>query len=259
VSPDVSLIDLYLFLTGRRLHALAGVREAIVRGAVEGEAPLRARVDAAIAFDEDTYALEERYSGQSSRAEHAPEARGIDIQLDRTLTAFESSLEQNERAFPSSAPIHVSSRTVRVGLLPRGAAAITQLECVLELEAVGALLRGAAKPELAPHVDTAQVRAHIAQLGELHPRFAAAIGGGQRGAIGYDKVRAANAIGQRNLLRVVAWVLGNYLEDEADHVAARERLLGPILKQNEEIGREHARTGVVTDVDPVTGEPVRTV
>lgn len=262
MKTDVSLVQLYVFPTGHRLHALEKVREVIAREGAEGEAeaPLRARVDAAIAFDQDAYVLEDAYYGQSSRAEHAPDARPLDNQIDRTLTAFESSLDHNERAFPPSAPVHAASSRVRAALLPRGAAAITQLEYTLASQAIGVLLREAAKPALVPDIETALVRPHLAQLTELHPKFAVAIGMGQAGAVDFSKVRAARATGQRNLLKVVAWVLGHYLEDEDPaHVAARARLLGPILRQNEEIGLEHARGGVVTDIDPVTGKPIRTV
>lgn len=257
MEPDVSMIPIYLFPTSHRLFALGRVLEVIAREGEAGaaEAPLLARVEAAIALDQETHALEDRYAGQTSEAQHAPEARSIDQQIDRTLTAMDRTLGDNVRAFPASAPIHVASRAVRKALLPRGAAALTQLDFVREVEGVGTLLRGAAAPALVAQVDTAQVRPHIDQLNELHVQFQQLVGKGQAGAIGYDTVRSARATGQRNLKKIIVWVLGHYLDDSDAELAARARLLGPILQQNEQIGHEHATTGVVTNIDPVTGDP----
>src|SRR5690606_19705372 len=126
---------------------------------------------------------------------------------------------------------------------------------IAELGSVGTILRSAAAPALVAQVDTAQVRPHIDQLAELHTQFQRLVGRGQDGAIGYDTVRSARAAGQRNLRKIVAWVLGHYLDDGDDELAARARLLGPILEQNERIRHEHATTGVVTEIDPVTGNP----
>lgn len=253
MEPDVSsLIDIYQFPTGHRLFALAKLREVI---AGEAEASLLARVDAAIAFDQETHALELRYHGQESAAEHAPEAPGVDQQIDRVLTALYDGLAHNERAFPADEPIHTASVLVRKALLPRGPGAISQLTYLEETEAVATLVRTAVKAAIAPQIDIANARPHITRLATLNAQFKDLVGVGQAGAVGFDKVRAARAIGQRNLAKIVAWILGHYLDDDAPQLAARERLLGPILKQNASIGAEHARTGVVTDVDPVTGDP----
>ena len=257
MEPDVSMIPIYLFPTSHRLFALGLVAEVIARTGEEGEAeaPLLARVEAAIAADEETHALEARYAGQTSEAQHAPEARSIDQQIDRTLTAMDRALLDNVRSFPATAPIHVASRAVRQALLPRGAAVITQLTFIAELGAVGTILRGASAPALVAQVDTAQVRPHIDQLTDLHTQFRQLVGKGQAGAIGYDTVRSARATGQRNLKKIIVWVLGKYLDDSDAELAARARLLGPILEQNERIRHEHTTTGVVTEIDPVTGDP----
>lgn len=260
VQPDVAdLIKIYLFPTGRRLVVFQGMLMALERDELtpeqrEKEAPLHARVVAAIAHDEATYSLEDKYYGSSSRAEHGPEARPLDQRIDRLLTAFDQTLQQNMRAFSKTSPIYQASQDVKSELIPRGAVAITNLEYEQESQAVQVLLKNASTPVMVEKLKTAKVDDHIDELRGLHTEFKAQLGL-QRNGIGFDKVRAARAAGQRSLAKTVAWVLGNYLEDDETDTAARARLLDAFLRETDEIAQEYARSGVVSDVDPNTGDP----
>jgi hypothetical protein len=171
------------------------------------------------------------------------------------LTALDITLDHNMRAFPTESVIHQASHDVKRALLPRGAASIRNLEYDQEAEAIQVLLNEAEKPPLPKRIDQANVRAHIEELRSLHGEFKAALGIGQEGAVTFDKVRAARNVGQRNLLKIVAWVLGHYLDDEPADVEARQRLLKPILDENAEIADEYVRHGAARDVDPTTGLP----
>jgi hypothetical protein len=260
VQADVAeLITLYLFPTGRRLVVFEGMLVALDRDELapeqrEKEAPLRARVEAAVAHDQATYALEEQYYGSSSRAEHGPEARPLDQKIDRLLTAFDRTLEQNMRAFSKTSPIHQASRAVKNELIARGAAAITTLEYDQQSQVVQIMLNKASAAPLSETLKTAKVDAHIEELRGLHTEFKAELGL-RRNGIGFDKVRAARAAGQRNFAKIVAWVLGHYLEDDESDTAARVRLLEAFVRESDEIAEEYARNGVVSDVDPNTGAP----
>ncbi len=254
MESDVSLIDILVFPTGRRLYSLGLVQEAIADG--DAEAPLRARVEAALAADRKTRALELRYEGQDSAAEHGPDAPALSHDIERALSGLDETLRSNIRSFPADDPVAVASRQVRKALLPSGVAAITELDFVQELETLSTLLKTAAEPDVAGQLDAAKTQHYVDRLSGLVERFRASVGAGQAGAVGFDQVKKARATGQRNLLEVVAWVLGHYLEDTEDQVAARERLLRPILDQNEDIHRQHSRQLAVTDVDPNTGQAV---
>ena len=70
----------------------------------------------------------------------------------------------------------------------------------------------------------------------------------------WDKVRAARAEGQGLLLETVAIILGKHHERTAAGTAERVALLGPILKQNDQIGQYLRARRAVSDVDPSTGK-----
>lgn len=59
-------------------------------------------------------------------------------------------------------------------------------------------------------------------------------------ALSFGTVRATKAQGQEYLLQAVALILGRHYRNTKADVAARQSLLGPILKQNEAI-RQYLR------------------
>lgn len=209
MRSDVSLIDIYVFPTGRRLVAFEGTLAALDQDGLtseqkEKEAPLRARVEAAIAHGQATYALEGQYYAQSSRARHAPEAPLLDAKIDRMLTAIERTLDDNVRAFPESSVVHQASRVVKRALLPQGADAIRNLEYEQADQAIQVFFIEAAKGDLPTKIEEAKVAHHLDELRVLHAEFKGLIGVGQKSLIRFDKVRAARNIGQRNLAKIVA-------------------------------------------------------
>lgn len=213
------------------------------------------RVDEAIAYDRETRELELRFQGQGSKAQHAPEAHTTDNQIDYTISAIDDSLAHDMRVFGADSPRHLAAHRLRKTLLPAGANAVTSLDYYNELETVGTLLRLTTAPTVAADIATTKLDSHFERLTELHGIFRTQVGVGQKGVVSYEQVTKRRKVGHRNLGKIVAWVLGHYLDDTPAHVTARERLLGPILDQNLKLRRLYAR-GKMTDIDPNTGEEI---
>jgi len=67
----------------------------------------------------------------------------------------------------------------------------------------------------------------------------------------YSDVRDADDKGHMAFMRVVAALIGKYADDDAQ----RDRVLAPVLAQNDAIGEAYRRRRAIPDVDPNTGEP----
>lgn len=82
---------------------------------------------------------------------------------------------------------------------------------------------------------------HRAELEKLRPK-----------GITYDELRAERRGANELLLRVVARIADAWADD--DQAEMRERLLSPILLQNERVGAIYRSRAVLEDVDPSTGD-----
>jgi hypothetical protein len=109
--------------------------------------------------------------------------------------------------------------------------------------------------ELAEDAKTLKVDDLVERLGETNQRYGQVIGKGDAKGVSHDAIRRAQAAGQRDLLRVVAWILGHYQDDDKD-LETRLALLGPIVRENEAIRLHRKNRRRPTDVDPETGQEI---
>jgi len=94
----------------------------------------------------------------------------------------------------------------------------------------------------------------VARIETLEPHYRSAVAD-PANTVAFTEVKKARLQGQSLLLQAVALVLGKYPSDGDADVAARDRLLAPILRQNEAI-RDYLRTRrPVVEINPDTGEP----
>jgi hypothetical protein len=246
------LINLYLFPTGRRIHAQRQVLEI----AAEREITMLVRqLEANIAADCATRELELQWAGHDSR-KHAPGEPAVDADLDRALSALSETTNAKLVAFGLKSDVGQAALRLRQRVFPMGVQAITALTYVEEHETVSTIL-GLLGPggELADQVKTLRVEDLVEQIGEVNQRYGKLLSTGNVRDVTYDKIRKAQAEGQRNLLRVVAWILGHYQDDDRD-LEARLTLLGPIVREQEAIRVHRRNRRRPTDVDPETGEEI---
>ena len=93
----------------------------------------------------------------------------------------------------------------------------------------------------------------VKKLAKLAVDYRAALEEPQPQTVGWDKVRAAQATGQDLLLQAVVMILAKHHTSTADDIAGRIALLGPILEQDEAIGRYLKSRRAAEDVNPETG------
>ena len=244
-----SILSFYAFSTGRRMFALQEVGK---EATAAGHAALAAHCDAALEHDRGTRELEARWSGQTSEARHAPDARQIDILVDAALVTLRDGIDSAARASEPGDPLGEAAVKLEKLLFPTSVADIITLPYVEELAQVARIIATLHSPAWASKVQELGLARQAAYLTGLEKKYRAAVQA--PGKVPFAEVRAARLRGQSLMLQAVAMILGLYPSDSAADQAARATLLGPVFVQNAAV-REYLRTRrAVVDVHPETGE-----
>lgn len=249
-----ALLRFYVFSTGRRLFALTEVQKLALDS---GHAALGTHCAAAIAHDRDTLQKEALWSNDKSASQYAPEAKQIDIVMDVALGALRDSLEADGRdAAPGDVLGEAATKLLYV-LFPQGLAAVTNAPFVDQLAEVQRIIACLQSAECASVVSDLGLGRRLARLVELEKRYALAIAQTTK-TISFAEVKDARTKGQQLMLQAVAMILGLYPSESDTDTAARAKLLGPVLRQNELIRAYMRSRRTVDDVDPDTGTVVST-
>ena len=244
-----TLLNLYVFSTGRRLFALQQVQKLAKD---RGLADLDAHIAGALQHDGQTLALEKQWETSGASAPKGEAAR-IDTLVDRTLSALRDAAQaQAEGAEPGDEIAEMADAFLKT-LFPAGVAAITNLSFIEELAVIDSMIIKLKGP-LAPAVKELGLTRLAKRLTSLADEYRGALSAPSP-ALKFGEVRAARARGQEMLLEAVAMILGKHPLSTNQDLTARTSLLGPILKQNEEIGQAMRARRALADVDPATGAP----
>jgi hypothetical protein len=244
-----SLLNLYVFTTGRRIFALQQVR-ALAKE--QGFNELVKHCDVALAHDMATRELERRRSGEPAKGDANPAAQKIDILVDRTLGAIrDQAVAQTQGAAPDD-PIHAEVAAFLKKIFPVNVNAVTSLPYVDELSAVDDILKQL-KGDLASSVKELGLGRVVKRLADLAEQYRDALEAPPPSLVEWGRVRAARAEGQGLLLEAAAIILGKHHGRSPEATQARLALLAPILRQNEAIGQYFRARRAVTDVNPETG------
>ena len=242
-----SLINLYVFSTGRRLFALAQVMKA----ASERSFPeLEAHCALCIKHDRNTRALETQWAAPVQRA---PLVQPIDVRADRTLVAIRDVAQSHADAEEEDEVLRAAVRAMLTALFPEGVLAVIHLPYVEQLSAMDGILETLKSKKFAGLVADLGLNRKVKQLAKQVAEYRAALESPAPEVVGFDKVRVARAEGHDLLLQAVAMILGKHRTRSAEDVAARGALLGPILVQDEAIRVYLKNRRTVQDVNPETG------
>lgn len=177
----------------------------------------------------------------------------IDVKLDRAIVKLRDALQAHAGSGDIDEPEPALARKMLDACFPRGVQALTQTTHVEEFSLVDALL-GEIKKHHAESVKQLGLGAFVQRVGKLNEEYRAAQHASPPAAVDFSQVRAARQRGQEFLLEVVAMIMGRFLLPTTAHVAARQALLGPLLRQNEAIRAYLRSRRAMPDVDPETGE-----
>ncbi len=257
-----AILDLYLFPTGRRLHALGRVAR---RAKAAGFTELAKHCQTAVAHDRGCLALERRWAGvaaesrakgaQATGADAPAAASKADALVDRTLTAIRDHAGAQAAGAAPDDPIHATVAAFLKEIFPAGVQQVTSQPYVEELASVEHILTQLQGKAMAATIEELGLQRLVKRLAGHAEQYRAALHAPTPEVITFGQVKAAKVEGQENLLEAVAIILGKHHRRTPGDVAARTDLLGPILEQNEIIGATMRARRTVEDVDPETGEP----
>ncbi len=247
------VFHLYQMPTGRLLYAARSVRQALT----EDERPLIGpALDALMAAATEARQLEMRHREVTNRPQYGPRAVALDATVDRLVSALVSAIKNARRAFGDDHPLGTAAARLEVTLFPRGAAAVTGLSYVEEVETISDLVtRLSPNGELADDAATLHLAPYVQALATANDALRTALVARPQGAT-WDQVRAARAHAHGLLLELLAHILGRYPSHSPEDTIRRARLLDPIWRQQEAIARARRRRGPAVDVDPTSGAEV---
>lgn len=249
-----SLLTFYAFSTGRRLFALQEVKKLAV---ADGFTILASHCDIAIEHDLATRVTEARWAGRKTGAQYSPLAKQLDVSIDTAISALHDGLESEAKNSAPDDPLGQQAETLRQTLYPNGVAGVTALNYIDELAEVERILRTVKSAEWAPVITTLGLSRRVARIETLEPQYRSAVAD-PANTLAFVEVKAARSRGQSLMLQAVAIILGKYPSDSDADLAARGKLLAPILRQNDAI-RDYLRARrPVVDINPDTGEPEAT-
>ncbi|QDG51835.1 hypothetical protein FIV42_14110 [Persicimonas caeni] len=250
-----SYFDLYQFTTGRRLFALRAI-EAIA--AQLGYDDIADSARAAIDFNEGVRELEGEWQTTKSTTEGVRvEADRLDEVIDRTVGGFHSRLKSDIQSFPADHPLGKTARELKRKIFPEGARPIITEAFEDELSSLQAM-NAKLDAMRATHVEPLGAGAIADRLVGLTDEFAQALEAPQSRPVAFSEVRAARLQGQERMLRVAAKILGKFNGENPGDAEARQKLMTPIVDQNERIADYYRRQRPVPDIDPDSGEDVPT-
>lgn len=241
-------VALRLFPTGRRLFALKNVRK--IAGEL-GDHELCMLLDNAITADSKCLNLERAWRTQVGSGVARGEATKVDPLVDRLIASIVNRLTDLVRALRPSNPVATKARAFMGQWFPNGAVGITSLPYEEQLEEIEGLLSAFADEEIQKDLALFGLTIDIQELTELLPLYRTEIQNLPPKDLKYATVVEARHSGQNNLLRAVIHILVRY--DGQDQADSMEKLLAPILDQEQRLAESAKTTKKLSDVDPDTG------
>lgn len=250
-----TLADLFNILrmpAGRRTFALRKVRSL-----AGTDAALLTLVDAAISQDAKTLQMRgEWLVTKDAPTKYPARLIELDVEHDRLVASFNGVAQGLSAGMTEDTPIGAAARRVVARVFAAGVAPLTQIDFVQQLASTKtwlALLNG----ELSDDVVLIGLQPMRDRLVEVNKEFGDILDAFEAGArVTYDAWRNEDLLGQERMLRVVAYVAGKYNGAKDGDDAMREKLLAPILQQNEAVADTYRKRRAITDVDPDDGQVV---
>lgn len=236
----------------RRLLALERVLPLVAEHPVDG---LSEALDDAIAHEKRVLAMEAARRAPIRSALHEAEARDLDQQLDRAVSALRDLLVSTVQVHPPPAQDH--AQQLLEALFPAGVAPVTGLPYV---EQHGALREMFARlqrdPQLSASVAALYLSGPLQHLEALNEAYGAALSATGGEEVTHEAYARAERQGRDTLAAIVARILGAYPTDAPADLSARSQLLEPIALQQAEARalRRSKRNGTAPE-GPASPEP----
>lgn len=251
VDSPFDLIQLYQFPPGRRELALSVLAS---RARERGREVIAQEAESAVAFERQAAEQRRQWLAWRARSMRASNrASELDPGVDRGVNAISSMAHNWARVMPAEHPKAVASQRVLAAAYPQGVSAITNQPYVEQLASVTTLLKLFETPAIKADIATIGATDLVAYLHTLVADYRTEVSTmAEQPPVSTDTVMANQAQGQRNLVLVLARLLGLAV----DHADDATYLFAPVAEQQRALARQHRARSVVSDVNPSTGEEV---
>ncbi len=251
----LNLVNLRRIGTGRRRFAVGKLKTL---ANAEADSVLVALCDHSLAHDQQTAELQAKRGEQRRRARTKPPlspAVLIDKQIDSAIAGVDAKLVSELKAYADGSEEHTQLQNHRAMLLPNGVLGITRKPHVEQLDLVKGFLRRAT--ELESTLAGVGASKLLERIRSLVIDFEQVLLAEGETRVTADRVRAATLKGNELLCNLVVYVLAKTLNQEDPQlVTQRQRLLAPILEQDEIVYEYNRLNRKVPDIDPATGNEV---
>ncbi len=244
--------------SGRQLFAL---RKTLKQALDPGDmVEIQRLLTEAIASTERWRQIEAGWALQSAPRRQGAEggvSKTIDVLIDGCLGGFDDTFTGTARSLGADHPKAKAALRLQRAMFPLGLAAVVQLPFVEEVETITEILK--ALEQEAPKADVIllHMEDNVERLRALNAQYRAALEAEAPREILFKEVTQAAGDSHAQMLAVVVGVLSRFDQDhDPAHLAARQDLLGEILKQHRAISDARRTRRAPKDIDPDTGVEV---
>lgn len=242
------MVKLYQFPMGRAKFALHSVSQRAVESGATELATLAANSAGQVQY---AINLAARYESAGA-GQYPPQTALMDTKLDNCIGGLHGYFEAQMRSYMGEIRAEAAER-LREVCFPLGVGAITQIAYAEQHAEVDAMLARIAEPAHANDVAVLdELPALLQRVRMLNNQYGALLRQGNGPA--REQVRAGRARVQELVCQVACAIIGHYAMQTPDDTAERDRVLQPILDQNEAIRVARRRRRAALDIDPQTGE-----
>ena len=230
-----SILRLPRFSVGDRHIVLTQMRERITAEVADRNAPLLARLQAALADNDRAAQTRVAYDHGSaqSKGRYSAAVHQFDSQVDEQLDLLDLLLNASSHLHAVGQPIGDAARSLRLAIFPAGVGHITRSK-ISEQHAKVRVLVDRLFSDLASTYEGAGLPNDLRErLRSLSADLDLALRATPTAAPDYESVREHDASAHRSLLRVVAQVLASFGSDAPDNEAVGQSLLDPMLQMAE--------------------------
>jgi hypothetical protein len=211
---------------------------------------LQEKVDEAMELNDRAAELEYDWDNRKKRRRRARQgSRETDDKIDRTLSAIYQVVQNNIELAAEGRSTELA-RELKDDLFRNGVYPITSATFERQHMHVEQILERL-DDKFAEHVDVLGLENFVDRLAELNETFGEQLKIVDEDAISFDEVQAARVEGREAFHKVIHVIFGDYVDDPE----TRRKLLGPVERIDERIGRYVSRRGQIPEVDPDSGEP----
>jgi hypothetical protein len=211
---------------------------------------LQEKVDEAMELNDRAAQREYDWDNRKKRRRRARKGSNeTDDKIDRTLSGIYDVVETNAELAVDSESKRLAEE-LRDELFPKGVFPITSATFERQHMHVEQLLERLTG-RFTEHVDVLGLESVVDRLADLNETFDKQLQIVDEDQITFDEVQAARVEAREAFHKVIHVIFGDYV----DAPETREKLLGPVERMDERIGRYVKRRGQIPEVDPDSGEP----